>query len=59
MRTFASTCYKLQVVQGVIPDDRIAHNQFAVTMLETLHKDNEFPREITFSDETIFQSQGR
>jgi hypothetical protein len=42
-----------------MPDDRIAHNQFAVTMLQTLDKNNEFLRKITFSDEAIFQVSGK
>jgi hypothetical protein len=33
---------KLQVMQAITPDDRIAHNQFSVTMLEKLEEDNKF-----------------
>jgi hypothetical protein len=33
---------KLQVMQAITPDDRIANNQFPVTMLEKLEKDNKF-----------------
>jgi hypothetical protein len=45
-------CYKLQVVQAITSDDRMAHNQFAV---QTLDKDNKFLMKITFSDEATFQ----
>jgi hypothetical protein len=33
---------KLQVMQAITPDDRIANNQFPVTMLEKLEKENNF-----------------
>jgi hypothetical protein len=49
---FASACYKLQVVQAIMSDDRVVHNQFAV---QTLDKDNRFLRKIIFSDKATFQ----
>jgi hypothetical protein len=52
MRTFVSAYYKLQVVHAIMSDNRIAHNPFAV---QTLDKNNEFLRKITFSDEATFQ----
>lgn len=38
--------YKLQVVQEIMPDDRVAHKEFAETMLEKLDKDNKCLRKI-------------
>jgi hypothetical protein len=32
--------YKLQVVQSIAPDDRVARNESAVIMLEKLDEDN-------------------
>jgi hypothetical protein len=39
-------------------DDRIACNQFAVTMLEKLDEDNEFLRKNMFSSELSFHVSG-
>jgi hypothetical protein len=53
---FASIyAYKLQV----LPQYRIAHNQFEVTTLEKLDEDNEFLRKIMFSDEGTFHISGK
>jgi hypothetical protein len=40
-----------------MPDDIIAHKQFAATMLEKLDEDK-FLRKIMFSDETSFHTSG-
>jgi hypothetical protein len=37
-----------------MPDDKVAHREFAVTMLEKLDKDNKCLRKIMLSDEAIF-----
>jgi hypothetical protein len=46
-------------VQATIPDDKVAHKEFAVTMLEKLDEDNKFQRKITFSDEVTFHVPGK
>jgi hypothetical protein len=40
-------------------DDRVAHKEFAVTMLEKLNEVSEFLRKIIFADETIFHISER
>jgi hypothetical protein len=39
-------------LQVTTPDGKISRDQFAVTMLEKLDEDNEFLKNVTFSDET-------
>jgi hypothetical protein len=51
--------YKLQVVQAIMPDDRLTHRKFAVTMLEKLDEYNEFLKEIMFSYEATFYVSGK
>jgi hypothetical protein len=46
-------------VRAIVPDVRIAHNQFAATMLEKLDKDNEFLKKTTFSDQATFPVSGK
>lgn len=46
--------YKLQAVLAITPDDRVAHKEFAVTMLEKFDEDNELLSKITFSDKATF-----
>jgi hypothetical protein len=46
-------------MQAILSDDRIAYNQFAVTMFENMDKDNEFLRKIMFSDEVTFHVSGK
>jgi hypothetical protein len=38
------------VAQEITPDDRIAHNQYPVTILEKLEKANKFLRKTMLSD---------
>lgn len=50
---------KLQVVQATMPDDRVAHKEFAVTTLEKLEEGNKFLMKIMFCDKTTFHISGK
>lgn len=46
------------MVHAVAPDGTVARKKFERTMLENLHKDKEFVRQIIFSETSLFQVAG-
>ena len=51
--------YKLQIVQAITQDDRVARKEFAVTMLRRMEQYSNFLEQIIFSDESTFHVSGK
>lgn len=51
--------YKLQVVQAITRDNRVARETFATTILDKVEQDDGFLERILFSDEATFHVSGK
>ena len=51
--------YKLQILQEITQEDKVARKEFAMTMLDRVDQDNDFLARIMFSDETTFHVSGK
>jgi hypothetical protein len=57
MKTFVSACLQVEVMQAVTSDDKIACNQFAMTVVEKLDEDNKFLRSSLMRLHSAFQGR--
>ena len=51
--------YKLQILQEITQEGKVARKEFAMTMLDRVDQDNDFLARIMFSDEATCHVSGK